>query len=277
MKYIFCLLFLIQIKNCKSETLPPSNDASTEIVKADKIVSQNYMINSIDQKSVGEKIQEQEKIKLLNTLLKSSFDREIERPYMWDIFVSSNSELLQYHHYKDFLIGGTTFKSYYIKINYEDANYQAILLINENLTTEYNTLLVYEELNSEEKYQRYAQVNGDKIQIMFKSPSPMQKLVFQAKDGLFLDYFDTNEISKKWGKKEKNDVSEYELKGKTNNHLKNGYWIEKKYSMEYSKNIIEDGTYINGNKTGDWNYSVDGPVDMIKTFDNGKYVKTSHP
>lgn len=277
MKYIFCLLFLIQIKNCKSETLPPSNVQSQEIVKADKIVPQNYLINSVDQKSVGEKIQEQAKIKQLNASLKSSFDREIERPYMWDIFVSSNSELVQYYQYKDFLIGGTAFKSYYVKIKYEDANYQAILLVNENLKTEYNALLVYEELNSEEKYQRFSEIKGDKIQIMFKSPSPMQNLVFQAKNGLFLDYFDTQEISRKWGKKEKNDVSEYELKGKTNNHLKNGYWIEKKYSMEYGKNIIEDGNYNDGNKTGDWNYSVEGPVDMIKTFDNGKYVKTSHP
>jgi len=277
MKYIVCLLFLIQIKNCKSETLQSSDVASDKVVVADKTVPRNEMINAVDQKSVGEKIQDQEKIKQLNRSLKSSMDREIERPYMWDIFVESNSELIQYYQYKDFTIGGNRFGSYYIKIKYEDANYQAIMLINEDLNTEYNALLVYEELSAEEKYQRTSEIQGDKIQISFKGPSAVQNLVFQAKNGLFLDFFDDQEIDKKWGEKGKNDVSEYELKGKTKNHLKNGYWIEKKYSMEYGKNIIEDGNYTDGQKTGDWNYSVEGPVDMIKTFDKGKSVKTSYP
>jgi len=277
MKYIVCLLFLIQIKNCKSETLQSSDVASDKVVVADKTVPRNEMINAVDQKSVGEKIQDKEKIKHLNRSLKSSMDREIERPYMWDIFVESNSELIQYYQYKDFTIGGNRFRSYYIKIKYEDANYQAIMLINEDLNTEYNALLIYEELSAEEKYQRTAEIQDDKIQISFKGPSAVQNLVFQAKNGLFLDFFDDQEIDKKWGEKGKNDVSEYELKGKTKNHLKNGYWIEKKYSMEYGKNIIEDGNYTDGQKTGDWNYSVEGPVDMIKTFDKGKSVKTSYP
>lgn len=277
MKYIFCLLFLFQIKNCKSETPSPSKISSNEVVKVNKILPDSYLINSVDKNAVGEKVEDQEKIKQLKNTLKSSFDRGAERPYMWDVFVSSNDDLLQFYQYKDFVINNSKFKSYYIKINYEDANYQGILLVNDTSNAEYNSMMVYEELNSEEKYQRHTDVRGDKVQVVFKCPDPIQNLVFQVKDGLFLDYFDSPTVDEKWGEKEKSNSFEYELKGKTDNHLKNGYWIEKKYSMEYGKNIIEDGNYINGVRNGEWNFSPEGPVDMIKKFDKGRYLSKSYP
>ncbi|MCC2590847.1 hypothetical protein [Chryseobacterium sp. MFBS3-17] len=56
---------------------------------------------------------------------------------------------------------------------------------------------------------------------------------------------------------------------KTKHHLKDGYWIEKKYSMEYGKIIIEDGNYQDGVKDGEWNYFPDGPVDKIEVYKNG--------
>lgn len=277
MKYIFCLLFLFQIKNCKSETPSPSKISSNEVVKVNKVLPDSYLINSVDKNSVGEKVEDQEKIKQLKNTLKSSFDRGAERPYMWDVFVSSNDDLLQFYQYKDFVINNNKFTSYYIKINYEDANYQGILLVNDTSNAEYNSMLVYEELNSEENYQRHTDVKGDKVQVVFKCTDPVQNLVFQVKDGLFLDYFDSPTVDEKWGKKEKSNSFEYELKGKTDNHLKNGYWIEKKYSMEYGKNIIEDGNYINGVRNGEWNFSPEGPVDMIKKFDKGRYLSKSYP
>ncbi|MEI7487177.1 MAG: hypothetical protein WCJ72_07155 [Chryseobacterium sp.] len=150
-------------------------------------------------------------------------------------------------------------------------------MVNDTSNAEYNSMVVYEELNSEEKYQRHTYVKGDKVQVVFKCPDPVQNLVFQVKDGLFLDYFDSPTVDEKWGKKEKLNSFEYELKGKTDNHLKNGYWIEKKYSMEYGKNIIEDGNYINGVRNGEWNFSPEGPVDMIKKFDKGRYLSKSYP
>jgi len=84
----------------------------------------------------------------------------------------------------------------------------------------------------------------------------------------------------KWGEKEifgLKEIFKYLLKGKTNNHLKNGYWVEKRYSFEYDKSVIQDGNYANGLRTGNWNYSPEGPVDVIKKFDDGRFVSQSYP
>ncbi|GAA5098691.1 hypothetical protein GCM10023210_35140 [Chryseobacterium ginsengisoli] len=277
MKLIFCLLFLFQFKNCKSETpaASPSKVQTYEAVAALKSNTDPFVINSVDQNAVGKKIEDQGKIKNLKNILKNSLQREVERPYMWDIFVSSNDSLLQFYQYKDFTINNNLFKSYYAKINYEDGNYQCILLVNENSNDPYNSMIVFEDLKSEENYQRYSEVKGDKIQMILKRPDLKQNLQFQVKNGVFLDYFETQAVDKKWGK-EKNGY-EYQLKGKINDHLKNGYWIEKKYSIDYNKNIIEDGNYINGIKDGEWNYSPEGPVDKIEVYKLGKVIKVYHP
>ncbi|MDQ0595310.1 hypothetical protein QFZ37_003679 [Chryseobacterium ginsenosidimutans] len=274
MKLIFCLLFLFQAKNCKPEAIPASKAASRQQVSQVNKLQDSYTINSVDQKAVGEKIENQEKIKLLKNILKNSFQREVERPYMWDIFVSSNDSLLQFYKYKDFMINNISFKSYYAKINYEDGNYQCILLVNESSDAPYNSMIVFEDLKSEENYQRHSEVKGDKLQIYLKGPNS-QNLQFQVKNGAFLDYFTTPAIDKKWGKG-KND-SEYQLKGKTNNNLKTGYWIEKKYSIDYNKNVIEDGNYVDGLKDGNWNYSPEGPVDKVEVYKMGKIVKVYYP
>lgn len=274
MKLIFCLLFLFQIKTCKSETPAPSK---SEISSASRTVEKkedSYIINSVDQNAVGKKIDDSETIKKLKNILKQSFEREIERPYMWDIFVGSNDSLLQFYPYKNFVIDNVSFTSYYTKINYEDGNYECILLVNGNSNQLYNSMIVFEDLKSEENYQRYSEVKGDKVYIFMKGPES-KSLVYQVKDGVFLDYFDAQKVDKKWGKQKNN--FEYQLKGRTNNHLKNGYWIEKKYSLDYNKNIIEDGNYINGQKDGEWNYSPEGPVDKIEVYKSGKFVKVYYP
>lgn len=277
MKLIFCLLFLFQIKNCNSETL-----STTKIQPAEKIamanmnnVPESYVINSIDQNAVGKKVEDKEKVKILKKVLKNSFQREVERPYMWDIFVSSNDSLLQFYPYKNFEINGVSFASYFVKINYEDGSYQGILLVDENSETPFNSMLVFEDLKSEENYHRYTEVKGDKIQVFLNGQNSKKDLQFQVKNGCFLDYFNTQAIDKKWGKKQKD--YEYFLKGKTNNNLKNGYWIEKKYSIDYNKNIIEDGNYVNGIKDGEWNYSPEGPVDKVEVYQQGKVVKVYYP
>lgn len=193
---------------------------------------------------------------------------------MWDVFGSSNSDLLQFYDYKVFTIESSKFKSYYFKINYEDGKYEGIILLNENSSNEYNSMIVYEDLKSEENYQRTTEIEANQINIKFDSSHDYKNLTFKMVDGVFLDYFDKQKIDQKWGRKENNDVFEYELKGDTKNHLKNGYWIEKKYSVEYGKNVIEDGNYNSGIRSGEWNFSVDGPVDQVKTYDKGKIIKT---
>lgn len=282
MKYILCILFLIQFKNCKSETQTVVNVIEKTDISSKKEVeiSDIYVINSIDKIYIGNKIIEKDKVDFLIKTLSKSFEREIEKPYMWDIFTSSNDELLQFYHYKDFNINKFLYKSYFIKIDYEDARYEAILLINDSEDNIYNNMIVYENLASEENYQRTTKIEEDKLEIQFKKDQLLKKMSFIVKNGLFLDYFQEQNVEKKWGNKEKRDsdtIYEYELKGQTINHLKNGYWIEKKYSTEYGKTIIEDGNYINGVKSGEWNYSPDGPVDKIEVFKNGSITKTLYP
>jgi hypothetical protein len=280
MKYFLYLLFLIQFQNCKSDTVSISNISSNKEIKVENTIQDNYFINSVDKIAIGKKIEDENKIIQLKTILKNTFEREVMRPYKWDIFVERNDTLLQFYNYKDFIINHMKFKSYYIKIDYEDGNYESILLVNESLDIEYNSMIVYEKVESEVNHSRNAQIIGDKVQIIFKSPRPSENLVFQVKDGMFLDYFDSPIVDEKWGDKKilmGNIFFEYELKGKTNNQLKNGYWIETRYSFEYDKSIIQDGNYINGIRNGDWNYSPDGPVDVIKKFDHGRFISKSYP
>lgn len=282
MNYILYILFLIQFKNCKSEIQTSVNIIEKTDISSKKEVEKVdvYIVNSIDKIYIGNKITEKDKVEFLKKMLSKSFEREIEKPYMWDIFTSSNDALLQFYHYKGFNINKFLYKSYFIKIDYEDARYEAILLINDSEDNIYNNMIVYENLSSEENYQRTTKIEEDKLEIQFKKVQLSKKMSFIVKNGLFLDYFQEQNVEKKWGDKEKrhsDTVYEYELKGQTINHLKNGYWIEKKYSTEYGKTIIEDGNYINGVKNGEWNYSPNGPVDKIEVFKNGFIINTLYP
>jgi hypothetical protein len=280
MKHFLYLLLLIQFQNCKSDSVSTSTISSNKEIKVEDTIQDNYLINSIDKIAIGQKIEEENKIKQLKTTLKNSFEREVMRPYMFDIFVDRNDTLLQFYNYKDFIINKMKFKSYYIKIDYEDGKYESILLVNEYLDTEYNSMIVYEEAQSEENYSRNSQIVGDRVQIIFKSPRPSENLDFQVKDGLFLDYFDSATVDKKWGVKEiwnSVEIFEYQLKGKTINHFKNGYWIEKRYSFEYDDSVYQEGNYINGLRDGEWYFSPEGPVDMIKKYDKGRFISKSYP
>ncbi|MDI9309857.1 MAG: hypothetical protein QM535_06550 [Limnohabitans sp.] len=275
MNHIFYLSLLFQIITCNYKTQKPSGLVNSEL-NLNQNSTTEYLINSVDKNLVGKKIVDTKKIKLLKEILISSYEREFERPYMWDIFVSSNDNLLEFYPYKKFRINGIDIVSYYIKIKYEDGLYESIILINENLNIEYNAMIVYEKLDSEEKYSKQTKVSGDKVILTFKKPTYTKNMVFQFTNGIFLDYFDVPNVNKKWKDKGISSL-EYQQKGKTKNHRKEGYWIEKKYSIKYNKTIIEDGNYKNGLKDGEWNYSPEGPVDMIKIFNNGKVIKVSYP
>lgn len=278
---IILIVTIIFFTSCKGQEKENVNILLNPKINNNLIEStqKNYLINSIDKSAIGKTIEELYKIKQLKAILKNTFEREVVRPYMWDIFVARNDTLLQFYNYKNFIINDMKFKSYYIKIDYEDGDYESILLVNESLDTEYNSMIVYEKLVSEVNHSRITQITGDRIKIIFKTPGQSENLDFQVKDGMFLDYFDSAIIDKKWGDKKilmGNVFFEYELKGNTNNHLKNGDWIEVKYSFEYGKSVIQDGSYVNGLRDGDWNYSPEGPVDVIKKFDNGRFVPKSY-
>jgi hypothetical protein len=280
MKHFLYLLFLIQFQNCKSDTVSISTISSNKKIKVENTTQDNYLINSVDKIAIGKKIEDENKIIQLKTTLKNALGREVMRPYMWDIFDSDNDTLLQFYNYKKFIINRMEFKSYFIKIDYEDAYYESILLVNESLDIEYNSMIVYEKLESEVNHSRNTQVKGDKIEITFKNPNPTKNISFLVKDGMFLDYFDIEMVNEKWGVKEiwnSIEIFEYQLKGKTINHFKNGYWIEKRYSFEYNESVYQEGNYINGLKDGEWYFSPEGPVDMIKKFDKGRFISKSYP
>lgn len=257
---------LIRLLTCVLLSLLLLNNsfAANSAVKSDHI-----LMNAIDQKAIQKRITEPPTISLLKARLKDALERDIERPYMWDLFASANDILLQFYPYKDFLIAGITFKTYYLKVNYEDGNYQAIMLVNENAPSDYNSLLIYEALNSEEIYKRYTEIWQSQIRIILKKPASTRNLNYLVKDGMFLDYISTAVVDKNW--------ADYQLKGRTSNHLKNGYWIEKRYDVTSNESLTEDGHYINGLRNGEWNYAEDGPVQIIKTYQNGKCISIKHP
>jgi hypothetical protein len=106
MKFIFYLLFLFQGKTCKPEIIPTSesiNLIENVKTKVNNSIENEYFINSIDNNSIGKKIDKVEEIKNLKEILSHSLEREIERPYMWDVFVSSNDTLLHFFHYKSLI------------------------------------------------------------------------------------------------------------------------------------------------------------------------------
>lgn len=106
------------------------------------------------------------------------------------------------------------------------------------------------------------------------------KVTYQMKNGVFLDYLEAYKVDKQCGKKEETNtgaVSEYFDRGKSLNHVKDQYWIEKRYVFDYGKSVITDGNYINGLKDGEWNYSPDGPVDKVVIYKKGKVIGESSP
>lgn len=273
-KYFAILLFLTPLYNCQPEKSATEKVAVSTAPNAEIKESENIVINKIEPDKIGKRITDVNQIAKLKTAFKTALSRQIERPQMWDLFVSENDSLMQFFPYQNFEIGKDSFSSFIIKVPYEDASYESILLINDKTQQEYNSFIVYENLQSEENYHRFTKINGDLLNIEMKSGKTTNQ-VCQVKNGLFLDYLDAPKVDKEWGGKEKTktgSISEYFVKGQTANHLKDKYWIEKRFVIEYGKSVITDGNYINGLKDGEWNYSPDGPVDKIITYKNGKVI-----
>lgn len=273
-KYFAALLFLAPLYNCQPEkTSAAKVDVIETKPKTEISQSQSIVINKIDQAKIGKQLKDQKQISKLKNVFKVALQRQMERPQMWDLFVADNDTLMQFFPYQNFNIGDSSFHSFVIKVPYEDASYESILLTN-NVDNDFNSLLVYENLEAEVNYQRFSQVSGDLITVDMRSEKTLKEK-FQVNKGMFLDYLDAEKVDQQWGQKEKTNsgtISEYLAKGQTLNHLKDKYWIEKRYLIEYGKSVITDGNYINGLKDGEWNYSPDGPVDKTVIYKNGKVV-----
>lgn len=269
MKHISYLLYIFLFTNCKLEIeLPKKNHTNFDVQHP------TLLIDSVDYNLIGKMYYNKEIVEKLKSVYKNSLERDFERPYMWDIFVSSNDTLLKFYEYnKSHDFNNQKIKYCYIKANYEDGNYEGLMLFNETNTNQYGSIVVYEKLESEESYNRSSKIiSNKKIEINFKfNDTEIKNQIFQINNnGLFLDYYKQEKIDEKWG-------SHYKAKGQTSNNLKSGYWIETRYSVEYNKIIIEDGSYIDGLRNGEWNYSPDGPVDKVEVFNKGELIKFYYP
>ena len=148
-------------------------------------------------------------------------------------------------------------------------------------------LMIYENLDSEEKYQRITNEGGNhELVIELKKDEKLyKKQSYIIKNNMILDYFDKDgSINKSWGNMEEVDsngmtgeTKEYLMKGKVINNTKNDVWEERRYSFEYDKNIWMNGKYIDGVREGEWNLSPNGPVDKVVVYKNGEIIKSYSP
>lgn len=284
MRILFLLLTtFFLVTNCKGNNKDKLvvNEAES-IKKNDSLV----VISSIDKKSIGTEIKQVSKDKLLE-LYKMALERDFERPHMWDTMIAENRHLVKFYNYKSFEIHDKKYKTYYINIKYEDALYEAILLIISEEKNENKPLMLYENLDSEEKYQRIThELKNHVLAMEFKKDEKVyKKQSYIVKNNMILDYFDENgNINKSWGNMEEVDsngmtgeIKEYLMRGKVANNIKNDAWEERRYSFEYDKNIWMNGKYINGVRDGEWSLSPNGPVDKIVIYKNGEIIKSYSP
>lgn len=277
MQYFIIFFFTILFVNCKQELKQINPIKSPTYFKPNRLNNtnkqENKIIDSINLSLIREEISNEKEIDSLKKLFRSALERDFERPYMWDVFVDSNDILLRFYRYSERTFNDEKLKSIYIKIEYEDAEYEALMLVSNTDTEHYSSLVVYEELKSEEYYIRTSVINNNTINILLNKQIKTFISSYIYTNDLFLDYFIENKIDKKW----KKNADDYKLKGNTKNHLKEGYWMEEKYSFDYNISVTEKGNYRRGVRVGKWNISPKGQVDKIVNYKNGKIVSIKYP
>ncbi len=288
-KYFLILLIPILITtNCKGGDKNVSVRKNDSSFTENKISDSLFVIKNIDEKSIGKEINEISKNQLLN-FYKAALELDFERPIMWDALIPENIDLIKFYQYKTFKLNNQLFNSMYVSIKYEDAKYGGIiLLMDENDTTmENKAMLIFENLDAEEKYQRTTHQGKNKeLLVEFRKDNNLYRTQsFIIKNNFVVDYFEENKtINNNWGKTEEistnnltGTTKEYLMKGNVRNNVKNGHWEERRYSFEYDKNIWMDGYYIDGLKDGEWNLSPNGAVDKVLVYEKGKIIQSFHP
>ncbi|MEJ5104734.1 hypothetical protein [Chryseobacterium sp. MYb328] len=276
----FLILLISILLSCSDKKKKELSKTSTE-ASLSQIQSKIPDFLSIDESYVGKEIIHSAREKLIQTY-KKALERDFERPYMWDALQPDNENLIKIYTYKKYIINNQNFNSYCVKIKYEDASYEAILLTTDNLDTnnsDDSSIIVYENLISEELYKRCSKIDNANILIVLqKNKKEYNHFQYLISENRFLDYFTNEEkqLNKNWGEHEDNTY-EYQIKGNIKNHLKNGHWEEKRYSFEYNKSIWMDGEYNNGIRNKEWNIFPEGPVEKINVYNNGIIVKTFTP
>jgi len=232
------------------------------------------VFNKIDRHLIGDEVQGVNRKQLLYSY-QNALGLYFDRPYMWDILITENSSQLRFYTY--------------ISINYEDAKYEGILLLTDDADTgfENKALLVYENLTSEESYKRITRRDSDNVfkTEFFINSKLIKTQFFIVRNNFFVEYFKNDRMAdNKWGREEEisapnlsGKTTEYAMKGSIKINVKNGHWEERRYSVEYNKNVWMDGNYVDGVRNDEWNISPDGAVDTILVFEKGKVLKSFRP
>lgn len=264
---------------CKKER----TSTQIRIKKPEKIIVNDTTINNINPKFIGRKILGKEKKLLINKYY-LAINREIERPEMADSFMSNIDSLFEISEYKTVLINNINTKTYIVKIHFEDAKYESILLVLDKENYPYNCLVIYEMLKSEEDYKCYSNINNNIITVNRIGYSRKSTEKYIVKQNNFLNYFDNSQIDiPEWGPKEfvytKDGLDStyqylYIMEGKIKNHLKNGVWDEKRYLLEYDRSVWIHGEYVEGVRNGEWIYREGDPLSKNEFYEMGKLIKT---
>ncbi|PAM93833.1 hypothetical protein B4N84_16305 [Flavobacterium sp. IR1] len=308
LKITIIFILVVVMISCKKEnngitlisTTTDSIKINTSKISVVKLNLHDTVINRIDSTKIRNVEIDKEKI---IELYYKSFEKDYIKPITNFDGIKTGRVKIGIKKYADFYINQKEFKSYLISFDYEnDRLYRAILLANNSLD---DGLIVYEKYVNEGEYIRTSKVkdniitnsiftieyyeydrNGDiSGHLEKKDTTLIIKNKYCIRDNYFSEYFkkDNLEISKEWGDKEviytkdgldSSYVSLYNMKGKVQNHVKNGDWEERKYIMEYDKSCWVNGKYVNGLKDGEWYYSPNGPVDKTEVYDMGKLLRT---
>ncbi len=283
MKQLIILIIL-----CFLQASCNSSNSNQTVYKEDKITSTNNDIKDsiwvFNPKLIGNKIESSLQKSALIDLLIDALEREVEQMYNFDIVNTGNRDLLEFYDYSTFHFGDTDFNAYYAKIDYEDGKYELVLITNINKKEDYKSLILYEKLDSEVRYARISKINSPIIEVSYIYQDRKAKSQsFIVEDGLFLDYIrnDTfiNEYwNAEWGANTYKQIAneskytDYQYVGKITNHLKNGLWKEKRYSIKYESPVIITSNYYNGIQQGAFSVSIPFPdsKDTLIYFGNYK-------
>ncbi len=284
---LISLLFALLIINCHGKNNTLDVKPSVAIKKTEPSDS-ILVFNKIDHHLIGDEVQGANREQLLYSY-KNALGLYFDRPYMWDLLITENSSQLRFYTYKKPDIEAKRYTSFYISINYEDAKYEGIILLTDDADTgfENKALLVYENLTSEESYKRITRQDLDNVfkTEFFINNKLIKTQFFIVRNNFFVEYFKNDRMEdNKWGKEEEisapnlsGKTTEYAMKGNIKNNVKNGHWEERRYSVEYDKNVWMDGNYVDGVRNGEWNMSPDGAVDEIVLYEKGKVLKSFRP
>ena len=244
------------------------------------------IVNNISKEFLGSKIVGEQKIFLLKKYF-LAMNREVERPNMADHGQYNISSLTSIYPYKKIKMGTALVNSFVIKMDFEDGDYVSILAVLGKENYPDNCLLLYENTIGESDYTCSSILSSNIITIRRIGYSSKNSEKYMLSGNQFVNYYPKNEIEfREWGGKEliytKDGLDStyqytYSLEGQINKNVKQGYWVEKKYIIEYNKSTIVDGNYVNGIKHGEWGYSPNGPADKVEVYKMGQLIKTFNP